>query len=63
MARTDGHNIGCGAIIFIVIGCTVLTYLLVDPKPNNAFLTIMFGLLIGYGVASYVNSSDRFKDL
>lgn len=50
-------------MIFIVIGCTVLTYLLVDPKPNNAFLTIMFGLLIGYGVASYVNSSDRFKDL
>ena len=63
MPRTDGHNIGCGAIIFIEVACTVLTYLLIDPKPDNAFITILFGLLVGYIVSSYVNSSDRFKDL
>lgn len=63
MARNDGHNIGCGAMIAIVIGCTILTYILVDPKPKNQFLTVLFGLLVGYIAAAYVNSSDRFKDL
>ena len=63
MANKDGHNIGCGASIAIVIGCAILTYILIDPKPQNQLLTVFFGLLVGYGVASYVNSSDRFKDL
>ena len=63
MARNDGHNIGCGAIVFIVIACTVLTCIIVQPKDENILLTILFGLGIGYAVASYVNSSDKFKDL
>lgn len=63
MARNDGHNIGCGTIIFIVIACTILTCLIISPDEDNLLLTILFGLGIGYVVASYVNSSDRFKDL
>lgn len=63
MARNDGHNIGCGAMIGIVVVCTVVTYIIIDPKPKNQLLTVMFGLLVGYIAAAYVNSSDRFKDL
>lgn len=63
MPNNNGNNIGCGAMFFIVIACTILTCILIDPKSDNVFITILFGLLIGYIVASYVNSSDRFKDL
>lgn len=63
MARHDGHNIGCGAMIFIEIICTVLTCLIIRPDDDGILLTIILGLGIGYAVASYVNSSDRFKDL
>lgn len=63
MARHDGHNIGCGAMILIEIICTVLTCLIIRPDDDGILLTIILGLGIGYAVASYVNSSDRFKDL
>lgn len=65
MARKNGdvHNIGCGAMIAIDIICTVLTCIIIQPEDEGIFLTICLGLGIGYIVSSYINSSDRFKDL
>lgn len=50
-------------MIAIVVICTVLTCIIIQPDDDGIFMTICLGLGIGYIVASYVNSSDRFKDL
>lgn len=66
MARKDGHNIGCGVIIAIEIVCTIIVVVIssmTDLGVKNPIGPIFVGLILGYIVASYVNSSDRFKDL
>lgn len=63
MSREDGNNLGCGGCITIIIICAILTVVLIEPKDDNVFATIILGLIIGYIVAIYVNNSDRFRDL
>ena len=62
MSQNDGNNLNCGCMIATVIACTVITVLMFEPKKSeDYFVPIILGLIIGYVVTAYLNSSDRFK--
>lgn len=62
---SNGHRIGCGTSLAIVIGSIIICCIIASDnhaKGSDYILPIIIGGIIGYGIASFIESSDLFDD-